>query len=324
MRFINRLFRRGTELVIAAILLIAIAFIITSCGVVGGLTAGGGVSGTGIATGIITAFGSVFVNGVEFKTTSAEIIVNGSSASENDLKIGMKVTVEAAKDVALSIAYGSEVKGQVSNKGVNSFDVLGQTVAVNSDTRYCFNDERTNCTFSFADLNVGDFVEVSGFSDANGNIVATLVEKEDQEPEHYQVKGIVSGLNTGNRTFSINNLTINYNNISDPPGIANGASVNVEGILNAPDELTATEIHVEDAQGTRGHDLSLEGIVTKFTSLSDFEVNGQPVLTTGQTQFSGDPASIALDVKVEVNGAVNSNGVLVAREVEIEDTDIED
>ena len=91
-----------------------------------------------------------------------------------------------------------------------------------------------------------------------------------------------------------------------------------------PDELTATKVEVEDTQAAPGKELSLEGIVTQFTSPSDFNVNGQPVLTNSQTQFEGDPLSIALNVKVEVEGTVNSSGKLVAKKVEIEDTEIED
>ncbi len=331
MKSINRLSGVKTRLAIIAVLLITTVLIITSCGGGGGggggSLAGGGVSGTGRSTGVITGFGSVFVNGIEFKTTSAGINVNDNdNATESDLKIGMKVTVEAVNDVASSIEYESEVIGQVSNKGAASFVVLGQTVKVNTDTRYCLNDERDDCTFSFADLSNDDFVEVSGYFDSNGDIIATLVEKENEEPEEFRVKGIVSGLNTSNKSFFINSLTVNYSGISNPPGIAEGVLVEVNGTLNAPDELTltATKVEVKDIQAAPGKELDLEGIVTQFTSQSDFEVNGQPVLTNSETEFDGDPSSIALNVKIEVEGTVNSNGVLVAREVEIEDTDIED
>ena len=44
----------------------------------GGKVAGGGIGGSGvISSGRITAFGSVEVNGTEFDTSNAEIIVNG-------------------------------------------------------------------------------------------------------------------------------------------------------------------------------------------------------------------------------------------------------
>lgn len=334
MRYIRRSFRAKTQLAVIAALLLTVVIIVFACGGGGGgsSTAGGGVSGTGRSTGTVTAFGSVFVNGIEFQTTSADITVNGVNATESDLKIGMKVTVEAVNDVALSIEYESEVEGPVSNKGVASFEVLGQTVTVNSETQYCNDDEQDNCTFSFTNLNDGDFVEVSGYFDSTGDIIATLVKKEDQDPGEYQVKGFVSGLNTFNETFSIKGLTVDYSGLNEedyPVGIADEVLVEVKGTLSSPNQLMASKVEVEDTQASPGKELDLEGIVTEIISQNElqvkFVVNGQPVLINEQTQFEeGDMSLIALNVKVEVEGTVNSNGYLVAEEAEIEDTDIED
>jgi hypothetical protein len=328
MRLMNRLLRVKIKLAVIAALLLTVVLIVFACGGGGGgtTTAGGGVSGTGSSTGTVTAFGSIFVNGIEYDTTSAEITVNGNkNATQDDLKIGMKVNIKTVNNVASSIEYDSDVKGQVSNKGAASFEVLGQTVKVNTQTEYCFDDEQDNCTFSFADLSNDDFVEVSGYFDSGGNIIATLVKKDDQDPVIYQVKGFISGLDTFNKTFSINNLAVDYSGlVINPLGIADGVFVEVRGTLNAPDELTATKVEVEVTQASPGKALSLEGIVTQFTSQENFTVNGQPVLTNSQTQFEGDPLSIALNVKVEIEGTVNSSGKLVAKEVKIEDEDIED
>ncbi len=68
---------------------------LTACG--GGTqVAGGGIGGTGISQGSITAFGSVWVNGVEFDTSNASILRNGSSVTQSDLAIGMVVTVDGS------------------------------------------------------------------------------------------------------------------------------------------------------------------------------------------------------------------------------------
>ncbi len=338
MSVMNRSFRVKIKLAVIAALILTVVLIVIACGGGGGgsSTAGGGVSGTGSSTGTVTAFGSIFVNGIEYDTTSAEIKVNGENATESDLKIGMKVTVEAVNDVASSIEYEAELKGEVTDKGAASFKVLGQTVKVNTQTEYCFNDEQDNCTFLFADLNIGDFVEVSGYFDSNGDIIATLVKQEVQDPGEYQVRGIISNLKTSTpKNFKINALTVYYS--GNPTGIADGALVKVISTLydkNA-NKLTADEdgVEVEDTQASPGKELSLEGIVTVIISrngsLMEFIVNGQPVLTNDQTRFKeedleADPALIVLNVKVEVEGTVNSGGKLVATEVEIEDTDIED
>ena len=55
------------------------------------MTAGGGIGGTGIiSSGTISAFGSIVVNGTEFDTSNAAIIVNGKERSVDDLDIGLK------------------------------------------------------------------------------------------------------------------------------------------------------------------------------------------------------------------------------------------
>jgi hypothetical protein len=334
MIFMNRLFRVKTKLAVIAVLLLTVVLIVIACGGGGGgiTTAGGGVSGTGSSTGTVTAFGSIWVNGIEYDTTSAEITVNGNkNATQDDLKIGMKVTVKTINNIASSIEYDSEVKGEVKNKGAASFEVLKQTVKVNTQTEYCLENEQINCTFSFADLSNGDFVEVSGYFDSEKNIVATMVKKEDLDPGQYQVKGIVSSLDKSiPKNFKINGLTVYYS--VDPPGIADGVLVKVIGTLNAPDELAATKVEVEDTHASPGKKVSLEGIVTEIIlrvgSQVTFIVNGQPVLVNEQTLFEGegnpDADSIVLNVKVEVEGTVNISGVLVATEVNIEDTNIED
>lgn len=81
------------------------------------LLAAGGIGGTGISFGPITGFGSIFVNGVEFQTSGATIIIDGSPASEGDLKKGMVVTVQGTIDgdtgIATTILAESAVKGPV-------------------------------------------------------------------------------------------------------------------------------------------------------------------------------------------------------------------
>ena len=110
--------------------------------------AGGGIGGTGvISTGRITAFGSVEVNGTEFDTSNAEIIINGVEIGVGDdfvpdnLELGMVVTVEGRIEddesfVADRVIYSANVIGPVED--ISDIDattkeivVLGQTVIVN-------------------------------------------------------------------------------------------------------------------------------------------------------------------------------------------------
>jgi hypothetical protein len=64
--------------------------------------------------------------------------------------------------------------------------------------------------------------------------------------------------------------------------------------------------------------VELEGFITRFASATDFDVSGFPVRTNSGTVFDGGgPVDLALNVKVEVEGDLNSNNVLVADKVDI-------
>ncbi|HRE15372.1 MAG TPA: DUF5666 domain-containing protein, partial [Usitatibacteraceae bacterium] len=61
---------------------------------------GGGVTGTGyVAWGRVADFGSVFVNGIEFFTTAADIRIDGAGGqAESRLRVGMAVRVDGTLD----------------------------------------------------------------------------------------------------------------------------------------------------------------------------------------------------------------------------------
>ncbi len=90
------------KLINPAIVGLTVLLIASSCGEVelGSLFSGGGISGTGRFSGTITGFGSVFVNGVEIETTGAQISIDDISSVESDLKVGMKVQIEAFDNAA--------------------------------------------------------------------------------------------------------------------------------------------------------------------------------------------------------------------------------
>jgi hypothetical protein len=70
------------------VLALLFCLLLTSCkGGGGSLTAGGGIDGTGImSAGVVSAFGSIVVNGEEFDTSEAEIIVNGEQGLAKQLR----------------------------------------------------------------------------------------------------------------------------------------------------------------------------------------------------------------------------------------------
>ena len=115
--------------------------------------------------------------------------------------------------------------------------VLGQTVLIDNGTVFDNNIPGQN----IGGLLLGDLVEVNGFVQGKGLIIATLIEKKST-PATCQVKGIVENHLSGAQTFTIGALTVSYNgstNISDMPNPAGNAwndlLVEVEGSFLALD-----------------------------------------------------------------------------------------
>lgn len=280
-----------------------------------------GIQGTGFAQGAITGFGSIFVNGVEFRTTSSTITVNGRSGTESELKVGQVVTIRGSVDsngttgTASSVAYDDDVKGQVSaiDTTAGTLVVMGQTVATDGNTRF-------GNVADLASLVANtDFVEVSGFRDSSGVIRATRVEKISS-PSEFEVTGAVGApIDTTAKTFKVGTLTVDYstattlNNFSTPTA---GQTVEVRGTL-VNGVLKATRI--DGKSGTtlaNGDPAKVEGIITRYVSNTDFDVNGIKVTTTSSTQFPTG-TTLALGAKVQAEGTVNSGGVIAATRVEI-------
>ena len=136
----------------AAIALIAVA---AGCGGGSGSSATSASGGSaGSSTGTVTAFGSVYVNGVKYDTSGVPVRVNGNVGSQADLSVGDVVTVIGTSNgttgSAANIEYWADVEGPISAiPAQNSVTVLGQAVIVNGRTVF---DNLTG----FPDMRIGN------------------------------------------------------------------------------------------------------------------------------------------------------------------------
>lgn len=277
--------------------------------------------------GAITGFGSVFVGGVRFDDSTANVTdEDGNSRNRSELKLGMMVELDAgavdrstASALALRIRLGHEIVGPVGtiNTTASTVQVLGQTVLVTSSTIF---DE--SLAGGLSALTPGAVVEVYGILDpANGRVVATRIEPKAGVTA-YKLRGAIAGLDTTAKTFSINGQVISYTGLPAgfvPPGLTHGQIVRVL--------LQTTQVGgVWVATGLRGglrlpevtrRDAHVEGVISAFTSTRSFQINGLQV-DASNANFPDGTSGIVLGAKVEVEGVV-ANGVLVASKVEIED-----
>jgi hypothetical protein len=174
-----------------------------------------------------------------------------------------------------------------------------------------------------AAIAVGSIVEVYARLDvATGRYRATRVEVKPAGTA-FALRGIVSGLDTVARTFSLGALQVSYLGVAPVPAtLANGRFVRVAlapvpgaGGIWPASALFDGAPPIEDHEEAR-----LEGRISAFTSATSFSVNGTPVDASGATIVG---TGLALGSRVEVDGTL-SGGVLVASRVQVEDEDDDD
>ncbi|HJS21590.1 MAG TPA: DUF5666 domain-containing protein [Steroidobacteraceae bacterium] len=285
-----------------------------------------GIEGTGFASGTVTGFGSVIVNGITFNTNTATFTIDGQPGTQADLRVGDVVAIVGpinagnATGTANSVTFDDNVEGPVESIDVAAgmLVVLGQAVRVDGGTT--FDDGVASCRLDA--LPVGQVVEVSGFREAAGVIRATRIECKAAGGE-LEVTGVVEALDTGQRRFRIAALTVDYSQaqLQDFPAgqPANGQTVEAKGMTVNAGVLAATRVEYQEARipGNDGERVEIEGLITRFASATDFDVAGVRVTTTGSTRFEGcgTPFNPPLDTKVEVEGSLSGDTVS-ASEVE--------
>lgn len=318
MRNLN-IFRRITSIA----LIISLALLLSQCG--GGGSSSAGIAGPAVSQGVVTALGSIFVNGVEYDTSNAAITIDDTPGASNELKVGMIAKVEGSSNNSTKRGSASTVtvrdilEGSIDAVGANTISVMGQTVKI-EDNVTRLNDDDTIKTFAAAGFAVGDFVEVHGYADENGDLIATRVVKKASG--EFEVKGFVTGL--GASSFGLSRIvngtpfvTVNFTAGQLPAGIADGIMVEVKSTA-APSGgvITASLIRLEDKRlGSSGEEAEVEGIVTSGT-LADFIINGQQVLTDSATVFRGGLSTdFAIGVKLEAEGPLDSDGAILASKI---------
>ena len=179
-----------------------------------------GIGGTGIV-GVITGFGSVFVNGLEVAYSPATpVTVDGAPDPDSVLRVGQLAAIVASDDHglhAVSIDVRHEVSGPVTSvtagdgTGGSMLVVAGQRVAIDSGTD------------GLQTVRPGDWVAVSGLRGPGGVIAASRIDQ--RTPGTVLVRGPAT---PRARDWRIGDLSV-----LPPNGaiVAPGASITARGNL---------------------------------------------------------------------------------------------
>ena len=322
---------KNTTLFKKTALLASIALFTACSG--GGDTTGTSTAGASNTSGVITGFGSVYINGVEYETDNASITIDGSQSTETDLGVGDvcalqgSVNVDGVTGTASAIICTDELEGYVLDvssltNGIGTMNVMGQIVTVTTDTVF---DSDTKA--SIADLITNDIVEVHGYPDGTGNIFATRVETKNAATD-VEVKGLVSSLDSNVMTFKLGTLLVDYSSATEvASNLADGLYVEVKTEMDLSGDLTngftliASKVEIEedgdlDVDGDEGEDFEVQGVVSNITETS-FDFNGTTVLFDSlETDDDFNLDSLVDGMIITVEGYIDANGNFVVEEIE--------
>lgn len=317
----------------------ALALGVSACGGGGGGSTTASSVGTA-SVGIISGFGSIFVNGVEYETSSSSIQRDGSPASESDLAVGMVVEIvgsnNGASGVAQSIVANDEMEGMVlanniaSGATTGTLDIMGQTATVNADLIF---ESKVAGVNSVDQIAVNSIVEVSGFSDGNGNVTATRIEVKAADlaaylidhPDGVEVKGTVRSLDTAAMTFTLGNMTVDYTGavLDDNGRLADGLYIEVKSVagIDANGNLVISKLELEN-EGEAGHrgeqddEFEIRAMITTGFDGTAFILDGTRTIVDNNTDLKDiDTSGLNSGVEVKVEGRFDTNGDLLANEI---------
>lgn len=303
-----------------------------------------------VTTGTITGFGSVIVNGVKFSRKSGLPddrvklrFENNTSASENNLRIGMIVTIKGAVNTGAgvgeyeSIEFQPETRGPLDTASVdtaaNTLTIMGRTIKVEPGTS--FDNVRDLAEIkSEHDLGNRPELEISGTLDSTGVLHATRIGRKaahftDGEVE---LKGMIAdvppptsdGFSIGSQAIVVDNSTV-FRDMARSD-IAAGVMVEVKGNLNAG-VFTATKIEKKySVEAEVDENVHLKGTAAGAIDNNIFTLNGPngPIqVTTASALFISNraPATSAMvfaGATLEVEGTLQADGSVKATKVSAE------
>lgn len=302
---------------------------------------GGGETGTGagptnthtetVHTGVISGFGSIFVNGIEFGTRSSRITLNGVRGTEHDLAVGMIVSVRGTVDVqrgtgtASRVQYTKEIDGVVLTAAISAvsergtLNVMGRTVMIDDNTVF---DSVDSAVASVAEIPVGGIVEVSGHGTGDTEIHATRIalKSATYDGRKIDVKGVIT--NVMDDSFDLGTLHVSY---AMAGTLTTGWYVEVHstlGIIN--NQLVASAVTKladsadKPVDGSTGEGWTGQGIVTGSLVNDAFVLNGAAIRVSEMTRYvGGTSADLVLNRRINVEGTIDTDGVVRATRVEI-------
>jgi len=292
-------------------------------------------------------------NGIVQRNDNGELVVNDTLYELGPGKVHVTIDASAASSAAIQpghvvlagartpdegqppalavIELDHLVRGPVETGGIDldndTVRVLGQELALADFVEIADASDE----IKIDDLMDGDYLRVSGWLDAGGNVVVTRLERTLPLPATLETSGRVVALDEIGQTLQIGDLVVDYASaqfvVMDPAERVLGDRLEVVGnVVNGAGELSATRVRHTPAplSGEDGQEVELQGYADQAIFAGQFVLAGQPVSVSGATVYE---RGVATDVQsgrlLEVEGVIGADGKLKADKVEFDEEVIE-
>ena len=277
---------------------------------------------------------------------NTQVLINDDTDFENislaQLVNGTRVVVEAiiidnqhiAEEIALYVSADSDIEGVITdiNLALNTITVNEREYTITPFTLFDDESNADDKQLTLSSLAMGDFVEIDFYSDDNGNAFVTKLEREEQSEndDDISISGKVSNINLDTNTFNVSGITV-FVNASSELENRFGNDVPVQDFMASLSDNDKLELEVfktsEDGylvleakyQDSYDDSFDIEGSITEFNSIQDFNVNGFQIITDENTQFSHPLDMFQNGVEVEIDAVQQDGNTLLALAVELED-----
>ena len=297
---------------------IGLASLLIACG-------GGGSAGSEsvVARGVITALGSIWVNGVEYETPPGGSYSNDdTSSSTASFNVGQVVSIrgrlndDGVSGTATEVEYEAEIEAAADSantiNGVTILIIAGSTNV-------------SQASLTSGALNIGSRYEVSGFWLDDSTIEATFIKDDDDGGPGGdgidEVKGYVEAIDS--TSITLHGVKYQYSGASATFSVGDFVEIHFTS-----GTFVASQVQLEDDffdnQG-EGQEVEFEGMVNIDPSdlaacpgAADFIIDMTCIDWNANTHWSDgldSEADLVSGIRVEVEGHVNAVGVLVAEEI---------
>lgn len=328
---------------VAILLAGVVALVLAACGGSGVGSNGTGESKQGSGTGTVTGFGSVYIDGVAYEDSAAEVLVEGSDGSTTltETKIGQRVEVTyeptgTGRDLAKVIRVDASLIGPVGAVGASTLTVLGQTVQINTDAALGPVTVFDETSKDLSAVKVGDAVEVHAIRKVVGGVTqlqATRVEVLTAAPTQLRVSGTLTGLSASGFTLGGLHVRLGSATLLQPAGSSLAESqwvlvyADATSFNPASMQLDAVRIRVGERSSPAAvaDDATVSGYASELSSVTGggqrLRVDGVWVVTDASTVFDPVGSAVALGAYLRVEGTYGADGVLHASLVHVHSAD---